>query len=60
MIDRLDYVHFLHDLALDGDEGWSVGDVVDLGPFGYDGPERFLVAERDEMLGYWYFEPVQP
>ena len=60
MTDRLYYDHFLHDLALDGDEAWSVGDVVDLSAFGYEGSERFRVAERDEQLGYWYFEPEQP
>ena len=52
-------INFVHDLALDGDEGWKVGDVVNLSQHSLDTEDReWGVVERDEVGGYWYFEEV--
>lgn len=49
----------VHDLALSGDEGWSVGDVVNLYEHRLDTVDRlWRIVERDEILGYWYMEPA--
>lgn len=47
-------VRHVHDYALDGDEGWEVGDRVD------DEEGSWRIIERDDDLGYWYFEEVGP